>query len=225
MIIKDIQRRVDELLHLGQAVLATAANDDGSLKTLMLVDRESCSEWQAATLSFLFSLSDHFGASYTFSAEFQKVGFSTLPRDVKRSLGILKAAKQEIDGGWLTSFKEIVSAEIFSDFLEMTAHLLEQGYKDAAAVMTGSILEGHLRQLCLNHDLPITKPGKSERKTMGALNEALAEKEVYNSTRRLSIDAWIKLRNDAAHGDYGRYNLEQIRGMLQGVKEFVTPNA
>ena len=44
--------------------------------------------------------------------------------------------------------KKLVSAEIFSDFLEMAAHVLEQDYKDPAAVMIGTVLEENLRQLC-----------------------------------------------------------------------------
>jgi hypothetical protein len=41
-----------------------------------------------------------------------------------------------------------VAAEVFTDFIEMAEHLLEQGYKDPAAVVAGSVLEEHLRQLC-----------------------------------------------------------------------------
>ena len=35
-----------------------------------------------------------------------------------------------------------------NDFLDMAYHLLENDYKDASAVMIGSVLEEHLRQLC-----------------------------------------------------------------------------
>src|SRR4051794_19965214 len=52
--------------------------------------------------------------------------------------GILKAIKNEIDNGWLVTMKGIVSAEIFTDFLEMAEHLLKEKYKDAAAVIIGS---------------------------------------------------------------------------------------
>jgi hypothetical protein len=35
--------------------------------------------------------------------------------------------------------------------LEMASYLLAEGYKDAAAVLVGSSLEGHLRNLALPH--------------------------------------------------------------------------
>lgn len=45
--------------------------------------------------------------------------------------------------------QKIIAAEIFSDFLEMAEHLLEQGYKDPAAVMIGSVVEENLRKFCV----------------------------------------------------------------------------
>jgi hypothetical protein len=37
----------------------------------------------------------------------------------------------------------------------MAQHLLEQNYKDAAAVMVGGVLEEHLRQLCIAASVPV----------------------------------------------------------------------
>jgi len=96
--------------------------------------------------------------------------------------GILKAVKQEIDGGWIFTVKGIVSSEIFSDFLEMAEHLLNEGYKDAAAVMIGSVLEEHLRQLCNTNsiEVAILKGGKLIPKKADLLNSDLASKNIYN---------------------------------------------
>lgn len=55
--------------------------------------------------------------------------------------GILKAVKTEMEGGWVFTAKDIVSAEIFADFLEMSQYLLSEGYKDAAAVMIGKFVK------------------------------------------------------------------------------------
>ena len=66
---------------------------------------------------------------------------------------ILKSIKAEIQNGWFQSYKGIISSEIFSDFLEMASHLLDNGYKDASAVMIGGVLEEHLRQLCVTNGI------------------------------------------------------------------------
>ncbi len=136
---------------------------------------------------------------------------------------MLKAAKQEIDGGWLTSLKGLISAEIFSDFLEMAEYLLEQKFKDPAAVMIGSVLEEHLRQLCQNNSLPIdtVKDGKSIPKKADTMNADLAKAGVYNPLSPKSVTAWLDLRNKAAHGQYGEYTQEQVKLMYQGVTDFI----
>jgi hypothetical protein len=62
---------------------------------------------------------------------------------IQVGIGILTAARNEIAGGWLFTTKGLVSAELFSDFLDMASHLLAEKYKDPAAVMAGSVLEEH----------------------------------------------------------------------------------
>ena len=67
---------------------------------------------------------------------------------VGKLFSIAKALRDDIKAGCLKSFAELIHGELFGDFLEMAKHLLDEGYKDAAAVIAGSTLEGHLRQLC-----------------------------------------------------------------------------
>src|SRR5258708_6417787 len=63
-------------------------------------------------------------------------------------MGVAKALLDDLKSGYLRSLVEIVHAEIFVDFLEMARHLCDSGYKDAAAVIAGSTLESHIRELC-----------------------------------------------------------------------------
>jgi len=99
------------------------------------------------------------------------------------------------------SVKKLVSAEIFSDFLEMAAHLLAQDYKDPAAVMIGSVLEENLRQLCHSAGIEteIEKDGILIPKSADRINSDLAKAEVYTKLDQKSVTAWLDLRNKAAH--------------------------
>ncbi len=67
--------------------------------------------------------------------------------------GMLQALRNDYEAGYLQSVVELVHADIFADFLDMAHYLLEHNYKDAAAVITGSVLEAHLRKLCGKHDI------------------------------------------------------------------------
>lgn len=137
--------------------------------------------------------------------------------------GILKSTKQEIDGGWIFTVKGVVSAEIFSDFLEMAEHLLQEGYKDPSAVMIGSVLEEHLRQLCTKNTIKLEriKDGKPIPKKADLLNSELASSSVYNKLDQKSITSWLDLRNKAAHGKYSEYTKEQVEFMYHGVSNFM----
>lgn len=125
--------------------------------------------------------------------------------------GLLRALRAEYDADRLQSFRELVHADVFADFLEMADHLLEQNYKDAAAVMTGGVLEEHLRKLCGRHSIPGTntdRAGKVHPKMTDAMNTDLAKGGVYGNIERQSVAAWAAIRNAAAHGDYTIYTAE-----------------
>lgn len=122
-----------------------------------------------------------------------------------------------------SAIKGLVSAEVFSDFLDMAGYLLEQGYKDAAAVMIGSVLEEHLRQLCQANSIDTfdTKKGRKIPKAGNILNQSLRKAKVYNQIDSRSIEFWFDIRNQAAHGNYCQYTREQVELMLRGVLEFL----
>jgi hypothetical protein len=217
MKIEDIKKRVEELIVLAEEVL----NKVGSTGHANSVSDESFFEFRTSSLSFLKST---FGTDHPFYQEFDKSVKSTIWINTQMGRGILTAAKKEIDGGWIFTVRGLISAEIFSDFLEMAEYLLKEDYKDPAAVMIGSILEEHLRQLCNKNSIPIEtiKDGKAIPKKAEFLNSELATANVYNKLDQKSITAWFDLRNKAAHGKYGEYAKEQVQNMFDGVSNFIS---
>jgi hypothetical protein len=134
-------------------------------------------------------------------------------------VGALRALRRDYEAGYLGSVLTLVRAEVFGDFLEMSEHLLEQGYKDPAAVVVGSVLENHLRNLCQNRGVPLDVNGKPKK--ADGMNNDLAAAGAYSKLDQKNVTAWLDLRNKAAHGHYGEYNADQVRGLLGGVREFV----
>ncbi len=102
----------------------------------------------------------------------------------------------------------------------MSKYLLSEGYKDAAAVTVGGVLEGHLRKLCLKHGIEVAK---SDGKPVKAaqMNSDLYTTKVYNNGDNKSVTAWLDLRNNAAHGKYNEYTQEQVELMLMSVRDFI----
>jgi len=217
MQLDDFIRRADEVLALGQNALATTRQDrNGSER----VADQAFAAFRAASLSFLANV---YGSEHSYFSDFNDRVTHAYPRDINVGLGILGAAKGELEGGWLRTTRGLVSAEIFADFLEMADHLLSEHYKDAAAVVAGSSLEEHLRQLAVVAKIPTTvvKGNDTRPKKADSLNAELATAGVYSKLDQKNITAWLGLRNKAAHGDYAAYDEAQVALLVEGVRQFM----
>jgi hypothetical protein len=217
MTIERLLQRVDELIEMGNAVLRTRRHINRHQE---LVDSGMIKGFRAASLSFIEKV---YGREHPHFTEFSENTKSYFPRDVECGSAILKAIRGEIEGGWLFTVRGLVTAEVFTDFMDMAEYLLESGYKDPAAVIAGSTLEGHLRQLCMKNGVPVVKQkdGKDVPQKADQLNIDLAKAEVYAKLDLKNVTAWLDLRNKAAHGEYTVYNADQVKGMITGIAEFM----
>lgn len=217
MNISDLIKRVDQLIQQGQAALSTRHEDAMGYSR---VDSGKFHGWRSGALSFIERV---YGTGHSHYKEFSEWVPSDSPYSVEKGIAILETIKDEISGGWLFSLKGLVTAEIFADFLEMAEYLLAQDYKDPAAVVAGSVLEEHLRQLCTREEIPVEleSKGKLVAKKADQMNADLAKGEVYNKLTQKLVTAWLDLRNKAAHAKYEEYNKEQVQQMLQGITEFL----
>ena len=133
--------------------------------------------------------------------------------------GIIKGIQNDIETGMAEDLRALIQAEVFADFLEMAEHLLDTGYKDPAAVLLGAVLEDSLRKLADRNNVPTTGPnGRSL--TIDPINSGLAKAGVYNPLIQKQITSWANLRNDAAHGHFAKYDVDQVRQMLLFVQKF-----
>lgn len=215
----NLVKRVDELLDLGNATIATVRSVGGR-NAVECVDAAPMAAFRTAVLSFIERI---FGSTHPHFRQFSERTRTNQLVEAKQGIAILEAIRSEIAGGWLSSLKGLIAAELFSDFLDMADHLLESGYKDAAAVIAGSVLEEHLRQLCIKSSIPIEErrddrmvPHKADR-----LNAQLVSAQVYGKLDQKLVTAWLDLRNNAAHGGDQAYNSEQVARCLAGVTEFL----
>ena len=200
----------------GQEALATQRRDEYST----YIDRAPFIGFKSAALSFIKST---LGESNTYYQEFYEATNRPGYYELLSAIEILNSLRAEIENNWLISFKSLVSAEIFTDFFEMAEHLIENDYKDPAAVLIGSVLEEHLRHLCEYNDINTTyeRDNKLIPKKADRLNSDLASNSIYNKLEQKNITAWLGLRNNAAHGHYDQYNIEQVKLFYSGVSDFI----
>jgi hypothetical protein len=143
---------------------------------------------------------------------------------LRNIIGTITALRSDLQNDYLKSFSDIVQSEVFSDYLEMAEHLLNEGYKDPATVLVGSTLEVHLRELCISNGIEIevkNSKGILVPKKADLMNSDLAKVSIYSSPYQKQIIAWLGIRNSAAHGKYSDYKIEEVSLMLQGIRQFI----
>jgi hypothetical protein len=184
--------------------------------------------WHSQSLTLLRT---YFGSSHACVQSLETAttfgeGPYAAPAYVQSGIGVLQAATEDISKGWTWTFKERVHAVLFEDFLEMADSLLGDGYKDAAVMIAGGVLEEHLRKLCQKNGIAAEKPGgrKPEPKTLAAMNDQLRNHGTYNQAEWRSVQVWIDNRNDAAHRHYENYDQKQIKRTIEGIRGFHYPS-
>lgn len=163
------------------------------------------------------------GENSTYSKEIIKIKQLNpyLHKHTSDVLGVVSSLKNDIENGYLRTLVEIIHSNVFSDFLEMAIHLNETGYKDASAVLAGSTLENHLKQLASKNGFTLID-AKGNAKKASNINIELTKAGVYEKLDNKNVTAWLDLRNKAAHGNYDEYNSDQVKLFIASIQDFIT---
>ncbi|KAF0200702.1 MAG: hypothetical protein FD173_2254 [Gallionellaceae bacterium] len=140
-------------------------------------------------------------------------GFSTNHDIFQRLKAIFLAAKEDYEGGYIFSIRSLVQAEIFDSELEQAGELLRAGYVGAAAVIAGVVLETALRDSCSQRSIDMGKLDK--------MNADMAKAGVYSILVQKQITAFADIRNNAAHGNYEKFNNDDIVSMISRIERIL----
>jgi hypothetical protein len=178
------------------------------------VDNDLLLNWKVKVRNLLSKVcgeeSQHF---QQFEKNEADVAFTTNYTIFKRLKAIFLAAKEDFEGGYLSSIRTLVQAEVFDSELEQANELLSSGYSTAAAVIAGVVLETALRELC---DREGISPGKLDK-----MNADLAKGGMYNKLTQKRITALADIRNSAAHGKPNEFREQDVTDMIRDVSQFL----
>jgi hypothetical protein len=211
--------RFEDVIAKGEAILNKKIERNDRVDW---VEPEALAGWLSQSLALLLTV---FGPEHAYSKNFiegtDRKNHTYKGSDAVRvGVGILKAANEDYGNGFVWTLKERVHAEIFDDYFEMAVSLLSDGYKDAAAVIAGSTLEGHLRALSTKVGLPTTD-GSGRPLKAATLNAELKRQGTFNNIESSQITAWLAIRNDAAHANYAKYDATKVQLMIDGIRPFM----
>jgi hypothetical protein len=207
-------RRLEDLINKGNAVLETHRPNPPNVIGFPTLDTEAFHQWRTQALALLAGT---LGREHVYYKAFEdRVESSAHIHNVKAGIGILRGLLQDVNNGYLVDVANLVSAEVFTDFLDMAQHLLERGYKDPAASLCGAVLEDGLRRIAGNSGLTVRN-----REDLSSLNAKCAQKELYSRLMQKKIQVWADIRNYADHGHFSDYTPEDVKGMVEGVGSFL----
>jgi hypothetical protein len=178
------------------------------------VDPQSLLNWVVKVKNLLSNACGVESQHFVYFAEAETVGmYSTNADSLKKMKAVFLAAQEDFDGGYVTTMRSVTQAEVFSSEIEQATELLEKGYKVAAAVIAGTVLETTLRELCDRNQLPHGKLDK--------MNADLTKAGIYNSLMQKRITALAAIRNSAAHGKPEEFTEADVKMMTTDVERFL----
>ncbi len=132
--------------------------------------------------------------------------------------------RDDIRAGWISSLVELVHADTYADLIDMSRGLHRSGYKDAAAIISGTALELHIKALADEHAIKLLDEKGRLRQT-DVIKSDLRKEGALSALQEKQITYWLGVRNSAAHGSYTDYTKEDVLRMIDGVADFLDPHS
>ena len=128
---------------------------------------------------------------------------------------ILLEAEDSYKNGDAFKLRQRLQVDMFSDLLDQAEQYLqsnEEKHRGIAAIIAGCVLEDSMRKLCERHGVELKR-----NPTMPRMLPSLAKVLDISNPSQKAIDAYIALRDSAAHGKWKECSDSQVRSMIEFV--------
>ena len=112
----------------------------------------------------------------------------------------------------LFEIRQLVQADLFDSEIDSARHLLKNKFLRAAGAIAGVVLEKHLKQICDDHSLKVTKKNPS----IGDLNELLKTAMVIDVPQWRHITLLGDIRNICDHNKQKEPTEQQVTDLIDG---------
>ena len=133
----------------------------------------------------------------------------------EQQLAIIKGLKNRFESS-LYDIRLHLKAEMFDDELDAASYLLKNRFNRAAGAMAGVVLERHLKQVCINHDVSLPK---KKHLSISDLNEALKQHNIIDTPDWRRIQLLGDIRNKCDHDKNVEPIESEVLELIDGVKK------
>lgn len=130
----------------------------------------------------------------------------------RQQMGILKAVLVRFESS-LFDIKQLVQADLFDSEIESGRELLAKGHVRASGAVAGVVLEKHLTQVCLNHNIS----SKKKNSSISDFNDILKTNAVIDIPTWRQIQRLTDIRNYCDHSKEREPTVDEVQELLDGV--------
>ncbi|MCM1294491.1 MAG: HEPN domain-containing protein [Muribaculaceae bacterium] len=130
--------------------------------------------------------------------------------------GILRSILPTLDSK-LFDIQGEIQYELFMRELDAAEHLLKNKFVRAAGAMAGVALEAHLKSVCLNRNIKITK-----RDDLSKYNDYLKSESIIDQPKWRKIQYLTDIRNACDHKRDAEPTKEQVAELINGTKQIIS---
>jgi hypothetical protein len=134
----------------------------------------------------------------------------------RQQLAIVKSMRKRFESS-LFDIRQLVQADLFDSELDAAKELLRKKFTRAAGALAGVVLERHLNQVCVSHNITVSKkdPG------IGDFNDLLKESGVFDIPQWRFIQHLADIRNLCDHSKTVEPAIEQVDDLITGVMKVI----
>lgn len=133
-----------------------------------------------------------------------------------QQLAIVNSVKTRFECS-LFDIRQLVQADLFDSELEAAQELNKHRFTRASGALAGVVLERHLKQICKDHDIKITKTNAG----ISFLNDTLKESDVIDIPQWRFVQHLGDIRNLCDHDKNVEPTLEQVDELISGTMKII----
>lgn len=134
----------------------------------------------------------------------------------QQQLAILQSINQRFESS-LFDIKQLVQADLFDNELTSARELLKHNFLRAAGAVAGVVLEKHLGNVCISHNINVSK----KNPTISEYNEQLKSASVLDIPNWRHIQFLGDIRNLCDHNKDVEPKVDQVKDLIDGVEKVI----
>lgn len=202
---EDISRRYAEL---ADAMKGFWTLDHGN-GFVEIVNHQKWSTWLTSALNII---AGSFGRDSVQFNQLQAAAASSTTQGVEIAVesakGVFLGAKDDFDGGYVSSLAQGIAGEVFGSLLNSARAALQEEHKDSAAVLAAAAFEDSLKKIAVLHGLNVAE------QELGNVIGALKAQQLLQGGAAKLAERYQSFRNWAMHANWEKITQEEVGGVI-----------